>query len=193
MAIVATKPITAEDFFDWLNQPENEDRFELEAGEIVAMTKPGKFHGFVCGNIARILGNFAAQRKRDYVCTNDTGTIVERDPDTVRGPDILFFEDAQSAADIGRKFADAPPSLAIEVLSPNDTHGRIMKRVNEQLAFGAPLVWVVDFDAENVTVHRPGRSAKVVEGDQEITGEDVLADLKCQVGEFFQMPGQARC
>jgi len=190
MTAIATKPITAEEFFDFANLPENRGRhLELEAGEIIEMTKPGKFHGFVCGNIARILGNFAVQRKKGYVCTNDTGVIVDRDPDTVRGPDILFFEDAAAASDIGRKYAETPAVLAIEVLSPNDTHGKIMKRVNEQLAFGTLLVWVVDFDEENVTVYRPGKAPIVVEADQEIGGADALPDLHCKVSEFFAMPG----
>ena len=80
----------------------------------------------------------------------------------------MFFGDAASVADIDQKFAETPALLNVEVLSPNDTHGKIMKRVNEQLAFGTPLVWVVDCDAENVTVHRLGKAAVVVEADQEI-------------------------
>ena len=62
MTAIATKPMTAEEFFDWVNRPENrQGKFELEQGEIVAMSRSGKRHGFVCGNIARILGNFAVQ------------------------------------------------------------------------------------------------------------------------------------
>ena len=129
------------------------------------------------------------QRKKGYVCTNDTGIIVERDPDTVRGPDLMFFEDTASAADIERKFAETPALLNVEVLSANDTHGKIMKRVNEQLAFGTPLVWVVDCEAENVSVHRLGRARLVVEADQEITGEEIMPGFHCKVSEFFQMPG----
>ena len=190
MTAVATKSITAAEFFDWVNQPDNRHgKFELEQGEIVEMSRPGKLHGFVCGNISYILGNFARQRKKGYVCTNDTGIVVERDPDTVRGPDLMFFEDAASAIDISRRFSETPALLNVEVLSPNDTHGKIMKRVNEQLTFGTRLVWVVDCDAENVTVHRTGKAAYVVEADQEITGEDVLPDFHCKVSEFFKMPG----
>jgi Uma2 family endonuclease len=190
MSAVATKPITAEEFYDWVNQPENRHgKFELEQGEIVEMSRPGKLHGFVCGNIAFILGNFARQRKKGYVCTNDTGIVVERDPDTVRGPDLMFFEDAASAEDIDRKYGETPALLDVEVLSPNDTFTKIVRRVNEQLAFGTPLVWVVDCDAESVAVHRPGKSPYIVEGDQEITGEDVLPDFRCKVSEFFKMPG----
>ena len=151
------------------------------------MSRPGKLHGFVCGNIARILGNFARQRKKGYVCTNETGIVVERDPDTVRGPDLMFFEDASSAADIERKFGQTPALLDVEVLSPNDTHGKIMKRVNEQLAFGTPLVWVVDCEAENVTVHRPGRAAGRGRGRSgNHRRRDVLARLPLQGERVFQ-------
>ena len=119
MATVATKSMTAEEFYDWANRPENREKYcELERGEIVEMTRPGKLHGFVCGNVARILGNFAIQRKKGYVCTNDTGVIVERDPDTVRGPVVLFFEDATNYKQIDRKYGEKPPLLAVEVLSP---------------------------------------------------------------------------
>lgn len=51
MATVATKLLTAEEFFDWANLPENRDRrFELEKGEIVEGSLPGERHCAVCGN-----------------------------------------------------------------------------------------------------------------------------------------------
>jgi len=122
MAIVASKLLIAEEFYDWANRPENRDKYcELERGKIVEMTRPGKLRGFVCGNVARILGNFTLQRKKGYVCTNDTGVVVERDPDTVRGPDVLLFEDVTRVEAIDRKWGKNPPVLAVEVLSPSDT------------------------------------------------------------------------
>lgn len=193
MATVAHKLMTAEEFYDFVNHPDNRDRiFNLVRGEAVEMTKPGKFHGFVCGNIAFVLGLFARQRKRGYVCTNDTGLVVERNPDTVRGPDILFFDDAKSSAQIDRKFGETPPLLAVEVLSPHDSHGKLMRRVDQQLRFGTPLIWVVDPEAENVTIHRPDQAPCLVESGDEITGEDVIPDLRCLVSDFFAMPGQAK-
>lgn len=191
MATVATKPITAEEFYEFLIRPENHGRrLELERGEIVEMTKPTKFHGFVCGNIARILGNFAAQRKKGYVCTNDTGVLIERNPDTVRGPDILFYEDVATPEEIERKFATTPALLTVEVQSRGVAHGKLMRRVNEQLTFGTKLVWVVDTESENVTVHRADKPARVVESGEELTGEEFLPDLRCPVADFFKMPGQ---
>lgn len=191
MATAATKLMTADEFYDWAHRPENRDRvFELERGEIVEMTKPGKFHGFVCANIVAILHQFVRNRKKGYVCSNDTGVVVKRDPDTVRGPDVLLFEDATKAEEIDRKYGEQPPVLAVEVLSPNDKMSKILRRVREQLRFGTRLVWVVDPEECNVIVYRQGREECIVGEGEELTGEDVLPDFRCRVAEFFVLPGQ---
>jgi Uma2 family endonuclease len=191
MATVATKRMTAEEFYDWANDPDNRDKYcELERGEIVEMSRPGKIHGLVCANVVRILGNFTVQRKKGYVCSNDTGVIVERDPDTVRGPDVMLFEDATRFEDVDRKYGEKPPVLAVEVLSPNDTPGQILRRIREQKQFGTPLIWVLDPDARNVVVCQPGKEDKAVEETEELTGEAVLPDLRVRVAELFALPGQ---
>jgi Uma2 family endonuclease len=191
MATVATKLLTAEEFYDWANDPDNRDKYcELERGEIVEMSRPGKIHGLVCANVVRILGNFTVQRKKGYVCSNDTGVIVERDPDTVRGPDVMLFEDATRFEDVDRKYGEKPPVLAVEVLSPNDTPGQILRRIREQKQFGTPLIWVLDPDARNVVVCQPGKEDKAVEETEELTGEAVLPDLRVRVAELFALPGQ---
>jgi Uma2 family endonuclease len=196
MATVATPLMTADEFYDFVHRPENRERvFELERGEIVEMSRPGKLHGFVCGNVARILGNFAFQRGKGYVCTNDTGVVVDRDPDTVRGPDVMFFEDsASSIDDLETKFGTKPARLAVEVLSPNDKPGKLNQRLRELFAFGTPLIWVIDPEIRALTIYQPGRGRRIeqttLEESEEITGEDILPDFKCKVAEFFAMPGQ---
>ena len=52
--------------------------------------------------------------------SNDSGVILERDPDTVRGPDVMYFEEQQKLDQMHPKFAESVPPLAVEVLSPND-------------------------------------------------------------------------
>lgn len=91
MATAESKLLTAEEFFDWTNRPENRDRhFELEEGEIVEMSRPGERHGVVCSNANGILWSYTRQLKQGYVCCNDTGLILKRGPDTVRGPDVAL-------------------------------------------------------------------------------------------------------
>lgn len=191
MATAPTKLMTADEFWDFVHRPENANRrFELARGEVVEMTKPGKRHGLVCWNIAGILYNYVRQRKKGYACTNDTGVLVERDPDTVRGPDVLFFEDATAYEQVDRKWGNTPPRLAVEVLSPSDTVGEMNERIEEQLTLGTPLVWLVDPESQTVTVYRPGKHHYVRRVNEELTGDDVLPDFRCRVAEFFKLPGQ---
>ena len=89
-----------------------------------------------------------------------------------------------------RKWSKSPPTLAVEVLSPNDTFTKINRRVQEQLRFGTPLVWVLDPDVSNVTIYRPGQPYYILEQNEELTGNDALPDFRCKVAEFFAMPGQ---
>ena len=191
MATVATKPMTAEEFYEWSDRPENEDKlFELERGEIIELSRAGRRHGLVCANVAGILGNFASRRKHGYVCSNHTPVVVERNPDSVRGPDVLYFDDAKKFEDVDEKYGETPPLLAVEVLSPNDTVGKMNRRIREQLLFGARVVWLLDPEARNVTVYRLGQDYGVVEEAEELDGGDVLPDFRCKVAEFFNLPGQ---
>jgi Uma2 family endonuclease len=191
MATAPTKLMTAEEFWDFVHRAENRDRcFELVRGEVMEMSLPGKLHGFVCSNIAAMLFLFARQRKKGYVCTNDTGFVVERDPDSVRGPDIMFFEDADSIEQIDRKWGATPPRLSVEVLSPHDSMSEMNERIAEQLTAGTPLLWLVDPMAHKVTIYRPDQQHYVLGEGDEITGEEVLPDLRCKVADFFKMPGQ---
>lgn len=184
--------MTAEEFYDWANLPENRNRlFELEKGEIVEMSRPGERHGVVCGNIAWVLGSYVRQRKAGYVCSNDMGIILERDPDTVRGPDIVVYLEARKYDELKVKYPDRLPALVVEVISPTDTYPKMLRRVNQFLAKGVALVWLVDPDARTVMVWRPQQLQLVLEGNDELTGLDVLPDFRCRVAEFFVMPGEA--
>jgi Uma2 family endonuclease len=191
MATVTSKLMTADEFYDWVHRPENQDRcFELERGEVIEMPSPGKYHGFVCGNASRILGNFACQRKRGYPCSNDAGLIVEEGPDTVRGPDVSFYEDDQNSDSMDRKYARQPPRLVVEVLSPSDKLSKTNLRISQYLRRGVPLVWLVDPELRIVTVYRSGKDLYTRDNGEELTGEDVLPDFRCRVAEFFALPGQ---
>ena len=186
-----TKPLTTDEFFDWVHRPENRDRwFELERGRVIEMPPPGERHGYVSGNIGRILGNYTFQRARGYVCTNDTGVILETDPDTVRGIDVTLYVESRRYDELTPKYATRLPQLAVEVLSPDDRPGKTMRRVSQFLRKGIGLVWVVDPEGRDVTVHRSGREPYVLGEQDEITGEDAVADLRCPVADFFRLPGE---
>ncbi len=186
---IATKRMTAEEFSHWVFRPENEARhFELERGKVVEMPRPGERHGLVCANVTVMLGLYVRTRKKGYTLSNDPGVILERDPDTVRGPDVVYFEKGKPYDQMNPKWIEDPPTLAVEVWSPTDRIGKMTQRVREFLKAGVRLVWVIDPEARDVTVYRPGQDDYVVAAGQELMGDDVLPDFRCLVDEFFFSP-----
>src|SRR5437868_1654586 len=92
MGTVTTQRMTAEEFWDWASRPENQDRlFELDRGEAKEMPPPGDAHGSICAWIAHLLWEYVLRRGKGRVTSNDTGVLVGRDPDSVRGPDLMLF------------------------------------------------------------------------------------------------------
>jgi Uma2 family endonuclease len=183
--------LTAEEFFDWCNRPENRDRhFELERGEVVEVSRPGERHGFVCLNVGRILGNHAFQQGKGYACGNDTGLILERDPDTVRSPDLVYYDEVRRYDDLKPGYLNRPPTLAVEVLSPNDRWGKVTRRLTQFLGQGVALVWLVDPEGRSVTVYRPNQLPQVFEGEDELTGDPELPGFRCRVADLFYLPGE---
>ena len=190
MATVGTRGMTADEFWEWCCRPENAGkRYELERGEIIEMSSPGEVHGTVCWWIGVLLGLFVLKRGKGRAATNDTGVVVEEGPDTVRGPDVVFFDETRPLDQLNWKHIREVPTLVIEVVSPTDTPNKITKRIGEYLGRGVPLVWIVDPEDKTVGIHRKGELPRTLDEGDELTGEEILPDLKHRVAELFTLPG----
>jgi Uma2 family endonuclease len=185
--------MTAEEFYEFVHLPENEDRFfELDEGKVIELTRPKRAHGIVCGCITAILFEYARRTGRGQVCPNDTGVLVARDPDTVRGPDIAYFANRLSIEDAAAEegFTEETPLLAVEVLSPSDRPSRVARKVHQYLQAGVKLVWVVDPEVQEVGVHRPGVELEILGVEATLAGGDELPGFECRVAEIFALPGE---
>jgi Uma2 family endonuclease len=191
MATAGKKRMTAEEFFEWANRPENQDRhLELERGEVVEMPPPGELHGVVCSLIVYLLSRYVFQRGKGYICCNDTGLLIERDPDTLRGPDIMLFNETRRMEELSPKLTEGVPCLVVEVLSPHDRTSKINLRVSQYLKLGVALVWLVDPEVRVVTVYQADKTHQVLDETDDLLGGDVLPEFRCKVADLFAMPGQ---
>src|SRR5262249_29769272 len=154
-------------------------------GEVIELPAPKKPHGRVCMRIGFVLETYVCQRGYGYITSNDSGVLLERDPDTVRGPDVALYEDANSFEELHPKLGEVPPSLAVEVLSPSDRASKIQAKIVDYLRNGVPLVWVVDYEDRTVTVYRPDRGPVELKADQELMAEDILPGFRCKISDFF--------
>lgn len=170
--------ITAEELAD---RPETDDHEELVRGSIVREPPPGYGHGSVQLRIGALLDEWVRQRDLGDVLT-ETGFVLSRDPDTVRAPDVAFVAKHRVPRPAERRgYFEGAPDLAVEVRSPSDDDRAMAAKAREYLAAGARMVWVVDPEAETVTVHRPDSPPRgigrrgMLDGGEVIPGFAVLA------------------
>ena len=79
--------LTAEEY---ARLPDNGRPTELVRGRVIEMNPPAPRHGQVCFRVGRIVAEFAEAHGIGQIICNDSGVITERDPDTVRGADVVF-------------------------------------------------------------------------------------------------------
>ena len=176
--------LTAEDLWKIVA---NGSRYELSRGELVPMTPVGLQHSWIVARLGMFLTRYVIE-KRLGIVGMEGGFKLERDPDTLRAPDIHFVSKARIEKEgITQKFADFPPDLAIEVLSPEDTASEVQKKVEEYLAGGVRLIWVVEPATKTVTAYRSHQDVKVFTEDQELEGGDVIPGFRIRVVEIFAL------
>src|SRR5438552_366761 len=117
MASGEPRGMTADEFWEWIGLPENEDSYwELERGKPIPVLGTGRLHGAVACLVGYFLGTYSFRRKTGYMCSNRTALLVEKDPDTIRGPDVMLFEENCKYEELSHKYATDVPRLVVEVL-----------------------------------------------------------------------------
>jgi Uma2 family endonuclease len=184
------KLITADEFWDFVNRPENENRrFELIRGEVKEMSRPRHPHGRLTIRIGFVLERYAEQVGKGYV-VSDSGLVLAQNPDSVVGPDVAYYTDTSDFGEIDPKWAETPPVLVVEVRSPTDRPNTLIAKIRDYLRNGVKVVWLVDYEDRTVSVFRVNVTPDVFAESQELTGGDELPGFSCRVSEFFRMPGE---
>jgi Uma2 family endonuclease len=155
-------------------------RTELVRGRLVFSEPPGFAHGRVIARVTTALVNHVRERERATgrrvgdVAAGEPGCWIERDPDTVRAPDVAFVAADRLLGSSVIGFLDGAPTLAVEVLSPTDRAGAVGDKVAQWLAAGTALVWVVDPERRCARVHGGDGSVTTVASDGTLVGDAVL-------------------
>ena len=179
-----TTLLTAEEFYQ-LPEPLDGSRRELVKGEVVTMSPPGFYHCVVCSRVDQVLGAYVYQNKLGYTACNDPGVIVERDPDTVRGPDVAYWERTRVTNVMNLGYTDIATDLVVEVLSPHDVFTKVLRKVEEYFTAGVRLVWIVVPEDQSVAIYRPGQKPTVLNVNDTLTGENVVVGFTCPVASLF--------
>ena len=151
-------------------------RLEINAqGELELM--PPTF-GFTGNREAGIIADLTVWAKLDgrgVAFGSSTGfTLPNR---ALRSPDaswILKSRLAELTADQKRGFARICPDFVIELRSESDRLVALQRKMEEYIANGAQLGWLIDPRQRRVYVYRPQTSVEILDDPQSLSGEPEL-------------------
>jgi Uma2 family endonuclease len=175
---------------DLLAMPENGVDRWLIRGQLreKPMTVRNRFHSRILIRIGQILLDWLDRQPmpRGQIVGGEAGFRVRKNPDTVFGVDVAYVSASVLALVSETTLIDGVPTLAVEILSPSDTHEEVHEKIGEYLKAGVALVWIVDPDDQAVRVYQPGARPELFNADHELSGEPHLPGFRVPVRRLFE-------
>ncbi len=178
-----TKLLTAEDLLRLSSQGV---KGELIRGVLCETVSVGKVHTFVAGNLITAFSIYVKPRRLGRVGGTDGGVLIQRDPDTIREPDVFYISaERLPLDDQSDGYLEVAPELVVEIVSPSDQQREVNDKTLMWLALGVLMVVEVYPGERAVMVHRPGVPATTLTGDEVLDGGDVLPGFSLPLREIF--------
>ena len=176
------KLLTAEEL---LAMPRNGDRYELIRGVLVQKMPTGDPHGDVVTRIASVMLNYSDANDFGETRSGEPGYRLERDPDTVRAPDVAWIAPGR-VPEGTQGYPELAPDLAVEVKSPGNSNPEMASKAAMWLSYGSREVWVADPETITVTRHKPNTAPVILGEDDILDGGELLPGFSSPVWRLFR-------
>lgn len=163
-------------------------RVERDAnGELIVMTPAGGNTGKMNTDVILELGIWNRQDRRGIVFESNTGFTL---PDgSMLSPDAAWIERRRWEALSERerkRFVPLCPDFVIELRSPSDSLPELQKKMQQWIANGAQLAWLIDPIEREVTVYRPDDSPEVHHEPSSVQGSGVMAGFELVMARVWE-------
>jgi Uma2 family endonuclease len=178
-----SKILTAEEY---AKLPEEGVPTELVRGRIVERNRPHTSHGFYVNRIAYLITQFVEARDLGRVVVGDAGLVTQRNPDTVRGPDVAYYSYQRiPRGPLPDEYWPASPELVFEVRSQGDRWKDIVVKVGEYLSAEVLTVVVIDPVSRRVHVYSADNETTILAMTDTLAFPDILAGFAVVVRQLF--------
>ncbi|MBA2277958.1 MAG: Uma2 family endonuclease [Chloroflexia bacterium] len=117
------------------------------------------------------------------------GYVLGRGPDSVRMTHASFIPwECVPEEGVPDWFWEGAPSLAVEIVAPEDRAIELHEKVGQFLKAGVEQVWVLWPRWREVTVRAPDGMGRELGPDDELGGGELLPDFRVRVADLFDLP-----
>ena len=179
-----TQPLHQLTLEEFLAQPETEPASEYIDGRIYQKPMPQGEHSILQGSLVTAINQVGKPQQlacafTELRCTFGGSAIL---------PDITVFEwqriPRRPNGRIANKF-EIPPDWVIEILSPDQSPNRVIRKITLCLKQGTKLGWFIEPEDESIMVFQPNQLPDVKYGDDKLPVIEVLGDWQLSVADVF--------
>lgn len=176
------KPVTLAAF---LALPETKPASEFIDGKITQKPMPKGKHSRLQTKLSNVLNDFLEPQKTGLAftelrCSFGGAAIV---------PDVVVLRSDQIPRDEDGDIADiveVAPELTIEILSPQQSPTKVIKKISHCLNHGSQLGWLIDPKERTVLIFRPDIGVEVLEAPTApLPMSGILAQFELTVETLF--------
>jgi Uma2 family endonuclease len=170
---------------EFLAMPESCDRSELVNGEVTPKVSPKYKHASVQGRLFRFLDDWCIREQCGRVCPEWAVVLKRNGVDWVPVPDLTYV--SYKKLPIEWEEDEPCPALAelvIEIISPGQSFGEMTSKATDYLLAGVDRVWVVDNQAQSVTVFGNSEFPQTF-WINDIISDELLPELMIAVADIF--------
>ena len=184
--IGVTRTVTPEEFEE-LCRKYRDLRLELTStGELIVMPPTGSETGIRNGDLTYQLEVWC-RKDRSGVCFDSSAGFTLPNG-AIRSPDGSWIrrERWDSLSQREKKgFAPICPDFVIELRSDSDRLSQLRSKMEEYIANGAALGWLIDPQSRRVHVYKADREVVILENPEVISGEPLLAGFELRTAELW--------
>jgi len=168
------------------------DGFELVDGRLVEMPM-GAESGRVAGKLYYKLEAYCEANPVGTPLPGDIGfRCFPHRPRLLRKPDGSFIRRERLPGNrVPAGDLRIAPDLAVESISPNDLAEDVMEKVDDYLAAGVQLVWLIYPLSRRAVVFGPNGFGQWISEAGELDGRDVVPGFRCKLVDILQSPDPA--
>ena len=181
MASAKSQQFTLEDF---LKFPEVRPCLEFFGGRILQKMSPRLIHSILQGELNYFL--------RTYVQPSRLGQVYLELRCNFGGSshvfDLSYFRVDRQPNPGNPQDRDQiliPPDLAIEILSPGQSVGELVRKLRSAIRRGVRLGWLIDDRNRSIHVLHPTRPVQILRMGDTLTGDEVMPGFTLPVAEIF--------
>jgi Uma2 family endonuclease len=155
-------------------------------GELIIMPPPGSRTGRRASRINQRLANWADGDGTGLCFCTDTGFSLPNK--AKRGPDaawITYERWNRIPEEQQEKLASICPDFVLELRSPSDRLRDVQEKMEEYMANGARLGWLLDPFDNCAYIYRPGEAPERIDNPTVLSGDPVLAGFKFDFREIL--------